>query len=121
MKKVVCGFLLLFVLVACGVANKIVNPEVNKTKGSIPSLNIKEGRVYGNAGCNNYTADIKIDDTNHKITIGAVASTKMYCKWIKSEVTFLKFLSMANGYKIKENILELYKDNILLMKFKVEE
>ncbi len=137
MKKVVCGFLLLFVLVACGVANKIVNSEVNtkksyplqytkwvlmdKTKGSIPSLNIKEVRIYGNAGCNNYTADIKIDDTNHKITIGAVASTKMYCKWIKSEVTFLKFLSMANGYKIKENILELYKDNILLMKFKVEE
>ena len=94
---------------------------MDKTKGSIPSLNIKEGRIYGNAGCNNYTADIKIDDTNHKITIGAVASTKMYCKWIKSEVTFLKFLSMVNGYKIKENILEFYKDNILLMKFKVEE
>ena len=35
MKKVVCGFLLLFVLVACGVANKIVNSEVD-TKKSYP-------------------------------------------------------------------------------------
>ena len=35
MKKVVYGLLLLFALVACGVANKIVNSEVN-TKKSYP-------------------------------------------------------------------------------------
>lgn len=60
----------------------------------IPTMEIRlsEGRVSGNAGCNQYSGKIKTFDEN-KLAISMVISTKMACPGLETEVKFLGAIS----------------------------
>ncbi|MDR2206464.1 MAG: META domain-containing protein [Flavobacteriaceae bacterium] len=83
----------------------------------IPTLSIENGRISGNAGCNNYFGEVLLDPTTGNFSVSKVGSTKMACDNMSIEDNFLKLLSQVNKYAVNGNALELYKDDLLLMKF----
>jgi heat shock protein HslJ len=46
-----------------------------------------------------------------------MGSTKMMCSNIGVEQNFMDMMGKANKYVVSGNTLELYKDNLLLLKF----
>lgn len=90
----------------------------NVSGSKVPTLNIEAKRVSGNGGCNNFFADATVDAKNGTFLIGNVGSTRMACVDLKTEQNFFNLLEQANKYSVKDGFLELYKDNLLLLRFK---
>ena len=90
--------------------------ENSKTNSGI-TLEIAKGRVSGFSGCNNYFSELT---TNSKDTfqVKSIGATRMLCDNISVEEDYLNLLEKVNKYVISETSLELYKDNVLLLKFK---
>ncbi|MCS6847742.1 MAG: META domain-containing protein [Anaerolineae bacterium] len=69
-----------------------------------------EGRIGGNAGCNNFTGPYKTEDGG-KITIGPLASTRKLCNIpegvMEQEAQFLAALETAATYRIEGDRLQL--------------
>ena len=68
----------------------------------------EDGRVSGSAGCNNYFGSYTVAGSS--LSIGSVASTRMYCPGqdiMLQESTFLASLSRAAGFTISGNRLSL--------------
>ena len=86
-------------------------------KGKVPTLNIEGEKITGNAGCNNYFGTATIDPSNGGFIAGQMGSTKMMCNNISVEQNFMDMMGKANKYVITGNTLDLYKDNLLLLKF----
>ncbi|WP_284464668.1 META domain-containing protein [Chryseobacterium sp.] len=93
----------------------------DNVKGKIPTLNIEGEKITGNAGCNNYFGTAQIDPTSGSFSAGQMGSTKMMCNNIGVEQNFMDMMGKANKYVISGNTLELYKDNLLLLKFNKSE
>jgi len=89
----------------------------DNVKGKVPSLNIEGEKISGNAGCNNYFGTAKVDASNGDFSAGALGSTKMACDNMSVEKNFMDMVGKANKYVVSGNTLELYKDNLLLLKF----
>lgn len=87
------------------------------TKGKTPTIIIENGKVSGNAGCNNYFANISINENNGDFTISKMGSTRMMCNNINEESRFMNILQTANKYVSNGETLELYKDHLLLIRF----
>lgn len=133
MKKLVLGLGLAVVMASCVSVNvnkneapKTTNqPSLNNTqwvlveqvKGKTPTLVIEGDKLSGNAGCNNYFGAIVTDSQTGSLITKGIGSTRMACPNMNTEANFLKMLGEANRYAIKNNNLELYKDNLLLLKF----
>ncbi|MGC4130091.1 MAG: META domain-containing protein [Bergeyella sp.] len=88
-----------------------------QVKGNTPTLKVEAGRLTGNAGCNTYFGNLTLNTSTGDFKAGELASTKKMCENMSIEKNFLKMLSEANRYAVNGNTLELYKDNLLLMKF----
>ena len=82
--------------------------------GLIPGTQItanfdQEGKLAGNAGCNNYFADYTTD--GEKITIGMPGSTRMFCNEpegiMEQEQAYLDALNTAATYKIMGLTMEM--------------
>lgn len=86
-------------------------------KGTPPTIQFEEGRISGNAGCNNYFGDLTLAATTGNFKTGNIGVTKKACDNLSSEQNFLQMLETANKYVVKDNVLELYKDSLLMMKF----
>ncbi|MCJ8497718.1 META domain-containing protein [Chryseobacterium salipaludis] len=86
-------------------------------KGKQPTLVIEPGKVTGNGGCNNYFGELLLDPTVGNFEVKNVGATKMACPNLSEESTYFSTLSAANKYVVSGNTLELYKDNLLLLKF----
>jgi heat shock protein HslJ len=69
----------------------------------------EDGVLSGNGGCNNYNGTYTVD--GDKITIGALAATRMACSdpagVMEQETLFLTALQTAATYKIAGNQLEM--------------
>ena len=91
--------------------------EDNSRTESRITLEISKGRVSGFSGCNNYFSELT---TNSKDTfqIKSIGATRKLCDNISVEEDYLNLLEKVNKYVISETSLELYKDNVLLLKFK---
>lgn len=85
-------------------------------KGTAPTLNVEAGKITGNAGCNNYFGELIMNTSNGSFSAGNVGSTKKMCENMSVEQNFLQMLSQANKYVVNGSTLELYRDNLLLMK-----
>ncbi|MCJ8155073.1 META domain-containing protein [Chryseobacterium sp. SSA4.19] len=120
------------VLVSCGAmagssASKVgkAQPSLTGTKwaladnvkGKIPTLNIEGEKINGNTGCNNYFGTVKVDPSNGNFSAGQMGSTKMACDNMSVERNFMDMMGKANKYVLTGNVLELYQDNLLLLKF----
>lgn len=86
-------------------------------KGNRPTLNIESGKISGNAGCNRYFGNVNLDTSTGTFTTNNLGSTKMACEDMSTEQAYLNALSEANKYVVSNNVLELYKDKLLLLKF----
>ena len=131
MKKVIALFSIILTMVSCesisNVANKVNKNQASilstewvladNVKGKSPSLAIGNGKVSGNAGCNSYNGELTLVPESGTFSVKGIATTRMMCDNITAEQNFLSMLSSANRYSVSGNVLELYKDNLLLMKF----
>lgn len=82
-----------------------------------PTLVIEQNRISGNAGCNNYFSDVTIDTSAGNFSAKAIGSTRKMCNNMTAETAYLEVLPQVNKYVVTETTLELYKDNLLLLKF----
>lgn len=82
------------------------------------TLSIEGSRIFGNASCNNYFGEFTSDNIQHTFAIKGVGVTRKMCHKMSAEKYFLKMLDKVNKYKFNKGNLELYQDNILLLKFK---
>jgi len=88
----------------------------DNVKGTTPSLKIENGKIMGNSGCNNFSGEVILNAANGSFSAGNLASTKKMCDNMGVETNFLQMLSQTNKYVVNGTTLELYKDNLLLMK-----
>lgn len=128
MKKIFLSIAVSAVLVSCSsVATSkpgTVQPNLtgsswvvsDNVKGTAPTLVIEEGKVSGNGGCNNYFSDLTLNSASGSFKTGSIGATKKACDNMSSEQNFLQMLETANKYVVKDNVLELYKDSLLLLK-----
>lgn len=131
MKKIIlaCGFAGL--LLSCEAATTAGNSQVGKAqasianskwelsdvvKGKTPTLNIEDNRITGNAGCNNYFGEVALNPESGTFKADKVGSTRMACDNLSVEQNFLNAINSTNRYVVSGNTLELYKDNLLLLK-----
>jgi heat shock protein HslJ len=76
----------------------------------ITAIFSEDGRIAGNAGCNNYSGGYQVDGGS--IAIGPLAATEMYCQdppdVMETEQTFLKNLGNAASFTIANDELTLF-------------
>lgn len=89
----------------------------DNVKGSKPTLVVEAGKLTGNAGCNNYFGELSIDETAGNFSAKNVGSTRKMCDNMEVETQFFSMLKEADKYVVNAGVLELYKGNLLLMKF----
>lgn len=82
-----------------------------------PTLIIEQNKISGNAGCNNYFSDVTIDTSAGNFSAKNIGSTRKMCNNMTSETSYISVLQEVNKYVVTETTLELYKDNLLLLKF----
>ena len=90
----------------------------NFSGAKAPTLVIEGKRITGNGGCNNYFSDVVITTSTGTFDVGNVGATKMACDNMMTEQSYFTVLEQVNKYVVNEGYLELYKDNLLLLKFK---
>jgi heat shock protein HslJ len=72
---------------------------------------LENGRAAGNASCNRFTGPVEINGST--IKFGPVASTRMACgdeALNAQEAQFLKFLSAANRFEMRDPFLLLFAE-----------
>ncbi|MBB6370456.1 META domain-containing protein [Chryseobacterium shigense] len=89
----------------------------DNVKGKVPTLNIDGEKISGNGGCNNYFGTAKLDPSTGDFSAGQMGSTKMMCNNVSVEQNFMDMMGKANKYVVSGTTLELYQDNLLLLKF----
>lgn len=117
-------------LVSCGSSNNAKKQKSERisldntswqlaesVQGKIPTLVIGEGKITGSAGCNDYFSNVATNAQTGEFSAAAVSTTRKACRNMQGEQSFLQMLKKANRYKIENNILKLYQDKILLLKF----
>lgn len=87
----------------------------DETGTKLPTLLIENGKVSGNASCNNYTAQLETN-TERTFLVKNIATTRMACKK-DTETRYLSMLKKATRYKATSKTLELYQNELLLLKF----
>jgi heat shock protein HslJ len=77
-------------------------------------FDIEKNELTGNTSCNSYGSTIVLD--KDKIKIEKPYSTMMACEG-NGESVYLSTLSKIESYKIKEDTLSFYMDDIEMMRF----
>lgn len=131
MKNIFLGLFAAAVLASCGTMSSTTSkvgksqPSISNTKwvladqvkGKTPTLNIEAGKVNGNTGCNNYFGTLASETSTGSFVAEQMGSTRMACDNMSTEKNFLDMMQKANKYVISGTTLELYKDDLLLLKF----
>ena len=134
MKNIIAAIFALFIVFSCttaanGIASVGKNqPSIAGTQwqlaeapatGKTPTLLVERDRITGNAGCNSYfSTRFSMDTSAGRFAAGDLGATKMMCDNINVEQNFFEMLKLANYYVVNGEFLELYKDNLLLLRFK---
>ena len=130
MKNIAIAFVAIFLIFSCTPMQKSGSMQkaqptlvgtswkmAEKVSGKVPTLNFEDGKVNGNAGCNNFFATVENMESAGKVSFSNSGATKMMCADMSTETSFLNMLPKVNRYKIAGNTLELYQNELLLMKF----
>ncbi len=91
--------------------------EVEKARAFL-EFNLMEKRFAGNAGCNQMFG--KFEAIGSTIKLSDIGSTRMFCATdgvMKLESDFLKALKQATGFEQKDNLLNLFAGDNLILKF----
>ena len=129
MKNIFLSIFVAATLVACTSmsSSKVGSSQVNiantkwslaeNVKGNKPTLVLEAGKLTGNAGCNNYFGELSLDATAGNFKTNNVGSTRKMCENMEVESQFFNMLKEVDKYVVNAGVLELYKGNLLLMKF----
>lgn len=85
----------------------IMGKDVANSEAFI-SFATEDNRVFGNAGCNNFTGTYKLKEGMY-FELSPIAATKKMCADMSVETPFLKILEKADNYSINQNKLTLQK------------
>lgn len=128
MKKIISLLVLAFIIISCGAISggkkqaSLVNTKWTLVDvgavTKIPTLQVESNRVSGNGGCNQYFSDVILNQENGNFVVGNIGATKMACKDLSGEQSYFNLLQQVNKYQVKDGYLELYKDGLLLLKYK---
>ena len=96
MRKVVIGLLAIFAIAACaGGSSKSIQGQwklvsygsMNNQKPAVPdvetSIEVKDGKLNGNVGCNGFGGDYTVDGDT--ITFSPIMSTMMFCEAVAEQ------------------------------------
>jgi len=85
-----------------------INGDTRKPMGDdIPTMMIEEGKISGNAGCNNYNGSVQLS-SDGSMSVGQLASTKKICQnKMTKEQQFLDLLQGAQSYSVNKIFLEI--------------
>lgn len=95
-----------------------------KTKSEIKTFSVAkenmefistENKVSGSTSCNSFTATCTKDEKN--ISFTSIITTKMACRKHSNEPEFLQMLQNVDNYKVKKNVLYLFKGKTMLGMF----
>lgn len=89
----------------------------DQVKGNIPTMQFQQLKIAGNAGCNNYFGEISWNETSGSFSASNIGATEKACMNMDAENNFLRLLPQVTSYRVKGNTLELYKGELLLLKF----
>lgn len=79
-------------------------------------FDLKENKISGNGGCNNYFGPIKIE--GNKISIGDLVSTKMFCEGVEEHAFLMKLKEINRFYATEDGkSLSLFKGDLIIMQF----
>lgn len=132
MKNIVLGIFAMALVASCGTMKNTATSKVGKAqpsiantkwtladnvKGQTPTLNIEGSKLNGNAGCNRYFGSVVMETASGTFTPSQMGSTKMACENMSVEKNFMDMIQKANKYVVSGTTLELYQDNLLLLKF----
>ncbi|KFE98119.1 hypothetical protein IX39_17135 [Chryseobacterium formosense] len=132
MKNIVLGIFAMALVASCGTMKNSSTSKVGKAqpsiantkwtladnvKGQTPTLNIEGSKLNGNAGCNRYFGSVVMETASGTFTPSQMGSTKMACENMSVEKNFMDMIQKANKYVVSGTTLELYQDNLLLLKF----
>lgn len=82
--------------------------KINAANTPFIGLDVKEKRVYGNAGCNRMTGSFEIDSLHPgKIQFGQIGTTRMTCPDMETESKVLQALDNVTGYTETDQGLSL--------------
>ena len=81
--------------------------EVASEETPFIGFDIKDGRMYGNAGCNSIMANVTVDSVKNTIALSNVGATRMMCPDMKLEGKVLSALEKVAGYQVSEVGVEL--------------
>ncbi len=117
MKKILYLFSFLFLLSACGNANKTFVDNGYKLRNAPNGAEItlgfdgQESRFFGRAPINRYFGTYKTE--GNKLSFGAVGSTMMAGPehLLAAERDYLQFLHQITTYRLDNNLLILSKEN----------
>ncbi|PHI20763.1 hypothetical protein CEQ90_06850 [Lewinellaceae bacterium SD302] len=94
--------------------------ENNPINRSVPlpelTIDLKEMRINGTGGCNNYTGQIK-SLTFNSIELSKIAGTRKACPGPTIENEYFKALGEVGSFRIKGNNLMLFNDGKELLAF----
>jgi len=130
MKKSLLGFFVMFVsvlfFVSCGASKQSVSSlisgrwnivevngeKVTSDKNPFIEFDTTEGRLHGNAGCNNFNAAYKLDPAKaSSLQLLPAASTMMACPNMETEGKVLKALENVASAKKAGSALQLLDKN----------
>lgn len=95
--------------------------EGTKFKAPTLQFDLKENRVNGNSGCNQYFGSFKLLEAN-KIEFQQMGSTKMACHEPDKEMEYLQAISTQNlSYSVKDGKLTLSTTDVSLIFKKLNE
>ncbi len=130
MKKYLTAFAVSIIALSCtttsGIPTKIANQPVltgtewklaDQVKGSVPTIVFEDQKIRGNAGCNRYFGNVSLDPATGGFSAANLGATKMACQDMETETNFLNMLPKANKYRVSGNTLELFDNQLLLLKF----
>jgi heat shock protein HslJ len=80
------------------------------------SLDNSNNNFNGQAPCNHYFGKYNLDGNN--ISFGEIGATRMACDNLDIEYEYFEQLKKINKYKIKNDILFLYRNDEKLLTFK---
>ncbi|MDR0364639.1 MAG: copper resistance protein NlpE N-terminal domain-containing protein [Bacteroidales bacterium] len=73
------------------------------------TIDTKEGRAFGNGGCNNFTAAYELDEATGRLRFSKIATTQMACIDMETETAFLEILENIDNYSMNGEKMTLNK------------
>lgn len=64
-------------------------------------------RAAGNAGCNRFSGEYKLNDNGFHISFGPLVHTEMACDALETEQAMLKVFEQADSYYVTDSSLQL--------------